>query len=208
VGDAVVAVLAESAAQASDGASVVDVEYEELDAVIEMNDALADGAVQLHEDAPNNTAFEWEVDAGSISEAKSSSDVVVTQRFVNQRLIPTAMENRGVVVDYNSGTNQITMWTSTQIPHLVRVLLALVTGHPEHLIRVIAPDVGGAFGSKLYLYAEEVIAPIIAKNLKSPVKWVESRSEGYLATTHGRDHITDIEIAGNKDGTITGLDVR
>ncbi|MAP36110.1 MAG: carbon monoxide dehydrogenase [Chloroflexi bacterium] len=208
VGDAVVAVLAESAAQASDAASLVDVEYEELDAVIEMNDALADGAVQLHEDAPNNTAFEWEVDAGSISEAKSSSDVVVTQRFVNQRLIPTAMENRGVVVDYNSGTNQITMWTSTQIPHLVRVLLALVTGHPEHLIRVIAPDVGGAFGSKLYLYAEEVIAPIIARNLRSPVKWVESRSEGYLATTHGRDHITDIEIAGNKDGTITGLDVR
>ena len=208
VGDAVVAVLAESAAQASDGASLVDVEYEELDAVIDMNDALADGAVQLHEDAPNNTAFEWEVDAGSISEAKSSSDVVVTQRFVNQRLIPTAMENRGVVVDYNSGTDQLTMWTSTQIPHLVRVLLALVTGHPEHLIRVIAPDVGGAFGSKLYLYAEEVIAPIIAKNLKRPVKWIESRSEGYLATTHGRDHITDIAIAGNKDGTITGLDVR
>ncbi len=208
VGDAVVAVLAESAAQASDGASVVDVEYEELDAVIDMNDALADGAVQLHEDAPSNTAFEWEVDAGSVSEAKSSSDVVVTQRFVNQRLIPTAMENRGVVVDYNSGTDQLTMWTSTQIPHLVRVLLALVTGHPEHLIRVIAPDVGGAFGSKLYLYAEEVIAPIIAKNLKRPVKWIESRSEGYLATTHGRDHITDIAIAGNKDGTITGLDVR
>jgi len=208
VGDAVVAVLAESAAQASDGASVVDVEYEELDAVIDMNDALADGAVQLHEDAPSNIAFEWEVDAGSVSEAKSSSDVVVTQRFVNQRLIPTAMENRGVVVDYNSGTDQLTMWTSTQIPHLVRVLLALVTGHPEHLIRVIAPDVGGAFGSKLYLYAEEVIAPIIAKNLKRPVKWIESRSEGYLATTHGRDHITDIAIAGNKDGTITGLDVR
>ena len=173
-----------------------------------MDDALADGAVQLHEDAPNNTAFEWEVDAGSISDARSSSDVAVTQRFVNQRLIPTAMENRGVVVDYNSGTDQITMWTSTQIPHLIRVLLALVTGHPEHWSRVIAPDVGGAFGSKLYLYAEEVIAPIIAKNLKRPVKWVESRSEGYLATTHGRDHITDIEIIGNRDGTITGLDVR
>ena len=208
VGDAVVAVVAESTAQASDAASLVDVEYEELDTVIEMDDALADGAVQLHEDAPNNTAFEWEVDAGSISDARSSSDVAVTQRFVNQRLIPTAMENRGVVGDYNSGTDQITMWTSTQIPHLIRVLLALVTGHPEHLIRVIAPDVGGAFGSKLYLYAEEVIAPIIAKNLKRPVKWVESRSEGYLATTHGRDHITDIEIIGNRDGTITGLDVR
>ena len=208
VGDAVVAVVAESTAQASDAASLVDVEYEELDTVIEMDDALADGAVQLHEDAPNNTAFEWEVDAGSISDARSSSDVAVTQRFVNQRLIPTAMENRGVVVDYNSGTDQITMWTTTQIPHLIRVLLALVTGHPEHLIRVIAPDVGGAFGSKLYLYAEEVIAPIIAKNLKRPVKWVESRSEGYLATTHGRDHITDIEIIGNRDGTITGLDVR
>jgi len=209
VGDAVLAVIGQSLAIASDAASLIEVEYEELDSVIDMEEAVKDGTIQLHTDAPNNISFEWEVgDAGSVQEAKSSSDVSVSQRFVNQRLIPTAMENRGVLVDYTSGTNQITMWTSTQIPHLVRVLLSLVTGHPEHLIRVIAPDVGGAFGSKLYLYAEEVIAPIIAKRLKRPVKWIESRSEGYIATTHGRDHITDIEISGNRDGLITGLDVR
>ena len=207
VGDAVVAVIAEDLQAASDGAAKVLVEYEEIDHVVGMDDALKEGAVQLHDDAPGNIAFEWEVDGGDVKKAKSDADVSVQQRFTNQRLIPTAMENRGVVVDYNSGTNQITMWTSTQIPHLVRVLLSLVTGHPEHLIRVIAPDVGGAFGSKLYLYAEEVIVPIIARKLNRPLKWVESRSEGYLATTHGRDHVTDIEICGNKDGTITGLDV-
>ena len=207
VGDAVVAVVAEDLQAASDGAAKVLVEYEEIDHVVGMDDALEEGAVQLHDDAPGNIAFEWEVNGGDVKKAKSDADVSVQQRFTNQRLIPTAMENRGVVVDYNSGSNQITMWTSTQIPHLVRVLLSLVTGHPEHLIRVIAPDVGGAFGSKLYLYAEEVIVPIIARKLNRPLKWVESRSEGYLATTHGRDHVTDIEICGNKDGTITGLDV-
>jgi len=207
VGDAVVAVIAEDLQSASDGAAKVVVEYEEIEHAIGMDDALKDGAIQLHDDAPGNIAFEWEVDGGDVNNAKSVADVTVQQRFTNQRLIPTAMENRGVVVDYNSGTNQITMWTSTQIPHLIRVLLSLVTGHPEHLIRVIAPDVGGAFGSKLYLYAEEVIVPIIARKLNRPLKWIESRSEGYLATTHGRDHVTDIEICGNKDGTITGLDV-
>lgn len=208
VGDAVVAVLADSLSAATDGASLVEIQYEELESVVDMEESLRDGCIQLHDDAPNNTAFEWEVDAGNMDEARASSDVRVSQRFVNQRLIPTAMENRGVVVDYSPGTDQITMWTSTQIPHLIRVLLALVTGHPEHLIRIIAPDVGGAFGSKLYLYAEEVIAPVLAKKLKKPVKWIESRSEGYIATTHGRDHITDIEITGNNDGTITGLDVK
>ena len=207
VGDAVVAVVADSLQAASDGAAKVEIQYDEIAHVINMEDALKEDAIQLHEDAPNNIAFEWEVDGGDVTKAKSESDVSVQQRFTNQRLIPTAMENRGVVVDYNSGTNQITMWTSTQIPHLIRVLLSLVTGHPEHLIRVIAPDVGGAFGSKLYLYAEEVIVPIIARKLNRPLKWIESRSEGYIATTHGRDHVTDIEISGNRDGVITGLDV-
>ena len=207
VGDAVVAVIGDTLQSAKDAASLIDVEYEELPTVLDMHTAIKDETIRLHEDAPNNIAFEWEVDAGSIDDARNKSDVVVSQRFVNQRLIPNAMENRGVVADYNAATNQITMWTSTQIPHLVRVLLSLVTEHPEHLIRVIAPDVGGAFGSKLYLYAEEVIAPIVARKLKAPVKWIEERSEGYIATTHGRDHITDIEIMGNKDGTIVGLNV-
>ena len=125
----------------------------------------------------------------------------------NQRLIPNSMEPRGIVADFNAGTEQITIWTSTQIPHLVRLLFSAVTGHPEHKVRVIAPDVGGAFGSKLYLYAEEVILGMIAKNLKRPVKWIESRQENFIATTHGRDHIADAEICGNRDGTISGFKV-
>ena len=115
------------------------------------------------------------------------------------------MEGRAVVADYNPGTNQVTVWTSSQIPHLVRLLLALVTGHPEHQIRVVAPDVGGGFGCKLYLYAEEVIAFVAAKQIGRPIKWIEERQENYLATTHGRDHIGDWEIMGNRDGTITGI---
>ena len=170
-----------------------------------MEEAVKDGAPQLHEDAPNNTAFEWEVGGGDMDEAIQQSEVVVSQRIVNQRLVPNAMEARGVLADHNPGTNQLTVWTSTQIPHLVRLLMALVTGHPEHLIRIIAPDVGGGFGSKLYLYAEELITAIVAKQVGRPVKWIEQRTEAYIATTHGRDHLSDVVITGNRDGTITGL---
>ena len=205
VGDAVAAVVATDAALAADAAELVQVDYEPLDAVVSMDDALADGAPQLHDDAPNNTAFEWEVGGGDVDQAEADAEVVVSRRLVNQRLIPNAMEARGVVADYNPGTNQLTMWTSSQIPHLVKLLMALVTGHPEHLIRVIAPDVGGGFGSKLYLYAEEVITAIVAKQLGRSVKWTEQRQEAYLATTHGRDHVSDVTIMGNRDGTITGL---
>ena len=192
---------------AEDAAALVDVEYEELPAVINSEDAVKPGAPQLHDDAPDNVAFEWEVSGGDVDQARSQAEVVVSQRIVNQRLIPNAMEARGVVAEYNRGTNQLTVWTSSQIPHLVRVLMALVTGHPEHQLRIIAPDVGGAFGSKLYLYAEEIITAMIAKQLNQPVKWIEQRTEAYTATTHGRDHITDVEIMGNRDGTITGLNV-
>jgi carbon-monoxide dehydrogenase large subunit len=205
VGDAVAAVVATDPAIAADAADLVDVDYEPLPAVVSSLDALEDGAPQLHDSAPRNIAFQWEVKGGDIEQARRSAQVSVKQRIINQRLIPNAMENRGVVADYNPGTNQLTVWTSSQIPHLVRVLLALVTRHPEHLIRVIAPDVGGGFGSKLYLYAEEVITAVVAKHLGRPVKWIERRSEGYLATTHGRDHVSDVEILGNRDGTITGI---
>ena len=205
VGDAVAAVVAASPTLAADAAELVEVDYEPLDAVVSMDDALADGAPQLHDDAPNNTAFEWEVGGGDVDQAQAEAEVVISQRLINQRLIPNAMEGRGVVADYNPGTNQLTMWTSSQIPHLVKLLMALVTGHPEHLIRVIAPDVGGGFGSKLYLYAEEVITGIVAKQLGRAVKWTEQRQEAYLATTHGRDHVSDVTIMGNRDGAITGL---
>ena len=205
VGDAVAAVVATSPQAAADAAALVQVDYEVLDAVVDMEAAVQDGAAQVHEDAANNIAFEWEIGGGDFDAAASSAGVRVTERIVNQRLIPNPMEPRGVVADYNPGTNQLTVWTSTQIPHLVRLLLALVTGHPEHQIRVIAPDVGGGFGCKLYLYAEEVIAAILARRLGRPVKWIEGRQENYLATTHGRDHVGEVEIIGDSDGNITGL---
>ncbi len=205
VGDAVAAVAATSAQAAADAATLVQVDYEVLDAVVDMEAAVQDGAAQVHDEAANNIAFEWEVGGGDFDAAASSADVRVTERIINQRLIPNPMEPRGVVADFNPGTNQLTVWTSTQIPHLVRLLLALVTGHPEHQIRVIAPDVGGGFGCKLYLYAEEVIAAILARRLGRPVKWIEGRQENYLATTHGRDHVGEVEIIGDSEGNVTGL---
>ena len=205
VGDAVAAVIANDPAVAADAAALVEVDYDPLPAAVNAEAATKEGAPQVHEDAPNNVGFEWEVAGGDVSAAAESAEVRVSQRVVNQRLIPNSMEGRAVVADYNPGTNHVTVWTSSQIPHLVRLLLALVTGHPEHQIRVVAPDVGGGFGCKLYLYAEEVIAFVVAKQLGRPVKWVEERQENYLATTHGRDHIGDWEIMGNRDGTITGI---
>ena len=205
VGDAVVAIVANSPDAAVDAAALVDVGYDVLPAAVNAELATKDGAPQVHDDAPNNVGFEWEVAGGDVDEAASSAKVRVSERIVNQRLIPNSMEGRAVVADFNPGTNQVTLWTSSQIPHLVRLLLALVTGHPEHQIRVVSPDVGGGFGCKLYLYAEEVIAFVAAKQLGRPVKWTEERQENYLATTHGRDHIGDWEIVGNRDGTITGI---
>ena len=205
VGDAVAAVVATDPSIAADAAALVDVDYEPLDAVANAEEATKDGAPLVHDEVTNNKGFEWEVGGGDVDQAASESEVRVSQRIVNQRLIPNSMEGRAVITDYNPGTNHVTLWTSSQIPHLVRLLLALVTGHPEHQIRVISPDVGGGFGSKLYLYAEEVIAFVIAKDLAKPIKWIEGRQENYLATTHGRDHIGDWEITGNRDGTITGL---
>ncbi len=205
VGDVVAAVVADDPRTAADAAELVVVDYDVLDAVVDMEAGVQDGAAQIHEDAPNNIAFEWEVGGGDYDAAAAGAEVRVSERIVNQRLIPNPMEPRGVVADFNAGTNQLTVYTSTQIPHLVRLLLALVTGHPEHQIRVIAPDVGGGFGCKLYLYAEEVIAGMIAKNLGQPVKWIEGRQENFLATTHGRDHVGQMEIVGDSEGNVTGL---
>ncbi len=205
VGDIVAAVVADTPHTAADAAELVVVDYDVLDAIVNMEDGIQDGKPQIHEGAPNNIAFEWEVGGGDFNEAAANAGIRVSERIVNQRLIPNPMEPRGVIADFNPGTNQLTVYTSTQIPHLVRLLLALVTGHPEHQIRVIAPDVGGGFGCKLYLYAEEVIAGMIAKNLGRAVKWIEGRQENFLATTHGRDHVGQVEIIGDSNGNISGL---
>ncbi|MDP9220806.1 MAG: molybdopterin-dependent oxidoreductase, partial [Actinomycetota bacterium] len=146
-------------------------------------------------------------DGGDYDAAKAKAEVVLKRRFIQQRLIPTAIEPRCVVVEPIAAANEFTVYSATQIPHILRIMLALVTGIPEQKLRVIAPDVGGGFGSKLNVYAEEVIALVVAKRLGRPVKWTESRSEGYQATIHGRDQIQDIEIAATRDGTILGLSV-
>ena len=208
VGDAVAVVVADTAYQAADAAELVDVDYEILPAIVNAEAATKDGAPQLHSEAENNIAWDWNISGGDYDEAIKDPDVIVIkQRIVNQRLIPNSMETRGVVADFDSGRGNLTLYTSTQIPHFVKLLYSLVTGHPEQKIRVVAPDVGGGFGSKISIYAEEIVCGIVSKQLGRPVKWIESRSEAYIATTHGRDHITDVEIAGKKDGEIVGIKV-
>ncbi len=206
VGDAVAVVVARDRYQAADALEAIEVDYEPLPPVLDMEEALKD-EVLVHSDKGTNKSFLWPFDGGDYDAAKAKADVVIKRRFIQQRLIPNAIEPRCVVVEPIAAANEFTVYSATQIPHILRVMLALVTGVPEQKIRVIAPDVGGGFGSKLNVYAEEVITLIVAKHLGRPVKWTESRSEGYQATIHGRDQIQDIEIAATREGTILGLSV-
>jgi carbon-monoxide dehydrogenase large subunit len=206
-GDAVAAVVADTQANAEDALDMIEVDYEPLPAVVDAEAAAQEGAPVVHEEAPDNHSFTWTVSGGDVDAAFRDADRIVKQRIINQRLIPNAMEPRGIVVQHQPFTKELTVWSSTQIPHLIRLLLALVTEYPEQNIRVISPDVGGAFGSKLYLYPEEIIMVHIGIQMSTPVKWVPPRSEDYLTTTHGRDHIDYAEMALTGDGTITGLRV-
>ncbi len=208
VGDAVAVVVAESRAQAYDAASLVEVDYEVLPAVVDMEQALR-GEVLVHEDVPQNRAFLWTLRGGDYAAAVQQPGVrTLRQRLVNQRLIPNAMEPRAVVAQYNVGSGELTVWSTTQNPHILRLSLAATAGIPEHRIRVIAPEVGGGFGSKIPHYPEEAVVAHLAMRLGRPVKWTESRRENYQATIHGRDHLTDLEVAFREDGTVVGLKVR
>lgn len=207
VGDAVAVVVCRDRYAAADALEAIEVEYDPLPAVTDMEAALADGSPLVHTDAGTNRCFDWPFAQGDYAAAAARAEVVVRRRFRQQRLIPTAMEPRSVVVAPIAAADEYTVYSATQIPHVLRVMLALTTGIGEHKIRVIAPDVGGGFGSKLNVYAEEVIALILARKLGQPVKWTASRSEGYQATIHGRDQIQDIEIAASRDGRILGLKV-
>ena len=210
-GEGVAAVVAETEAQAFDALEAIVVDYEPLPAVVDAEKAMAPGAPQLHENAPNNVVFEWTVgDKAGTDAAVDGAEVVVRQRIVNQRLIPNPMETRGDIGWYNPGTDEYTVWMSSQTPHIQRLLLtAFVTGIPEHKVRCISPDVGGAFGTKIFCYADMALTMFASKAIGGrPVKWVEGRRENYQSTTHGRDHITYLEIAGKRDGEITGLRVK
>ena len=206
-GDPVAVVVARDRYSAADALEAIEVEYDPLPVVVDMEEALREDAPLVHPDKGTNKSFLWTFGNGDMDAALRDAEVVLERRYVNQRLIPSAMEPRAVAVAPIAAADEYTVYSSTQVPHILRVMLALVTGIPEHKLRVIAPDVGGGFGSKLNVYAEEVAALMVARKLGRPVKWTESRSEGYQATIHGRDQIQDLTLAARRDGSLLGLKV-
>jgi aerobic carbon-monoxide dehydrogenase large subunit len=209
VGEPIAVVAAESRHAAADGAAAVEVEYEALPVNTSTEAALDEGATQLHDEAPGNLCCSIRHETDGFAEAVAGAEVVVKQRVLNQRLTPVAIEPRGVVAQFQPSTGEVTLYTSTQIPHFVKTFVSIVNGTSEAKVRVIAPDVGGGFGSKLNCYAEEFAAVAASKALGGrPVKWIETRSENMLATIHGRDHVQDAELYASSDGTIVGLRLR
>jgi len=209
VGEPVAAVVASSPEAARDAIDLVQVEYEPLPAAIDPEAALRPDAPLVHEELETNRAFDWSVTSGNVEAAFKSAAHVVSQRIVHQRLIPCSIEPRGAVAQYFPGDRQLTLYTSTQIPHLVRSMLAGAIGLPENHVRVVAPEVGGGFGSKLNFYAEEILLAFLAMQLAPrPVKWIESRRENFAATIHGRGQVGTIEGAVTTDGRLLGVRYR
>ncbi|HML14502.1 MAG TPA: xanthine dehydrogenase family protein molybdopterin-binding subunit, partial [Xanthobacteraceae bacterium] len=207
VGDPVAVVIAETLAQAKDAAEKVKVDYEVLPAVADPAKAQAAGAAQIHEVAPKNTIYQWSLgDAKAIEAAFQSAKHVTKLDIVNNRLVPNAIEPRAAIGEYDTGTGHFTLWNTSQNPHVARLVIAAFVGMaPEHKLRVIAPDVGGGFGSKIFIYPEEVVALWAARRVGRPVKWVAERGEAFLSDAHGRDHVTHAEMAFDADGKILGL---
>jgi carbon-monoxide dehydrogenase large subunit len=210
VGDAVAVVVAETLAQAKDAAEQIKVDYEVLAAVVDPAKAQAKGAPQIHDVAPGNTIYQWHLgDAKAADAAFKSAKHVTKLDIVNNRLVPNAIEPRAAIGEYDSGTDAFTLWNTTQNPHVARLVISAFVGvAPEHKLRVIAPDVGGGFGSKIFIYPEEVVALWASKRVGRPVKWVSDRSEAFLTDAHGRDHVTHAEMAFDADGKITGVRVK
>lgn len=205
VGDGVAVVVAENRYQAQDALDLLDVQYEPLPVAVDPQKAAAAGAPQVHAGIAGNQAFHWTVAGGDVDAAFAKAEVVVRERIIQQRLIPTAIETRSAVARWVPATGELTLWNTTQNPHIVRFVASLVTGVPEDKLRVVAPEVGGGFGSKLATYPGEFITAFCAMKLGRPVKWTETRRENYQATTHGRDHVQEVELAATRDGKITGL---
>src|SRR3954469_18704352 len=210
-GEAVAVVVARTAYEAQDALEGIDVDYEDLPLVLDLAAAAADGADLVHPDLGTNISAVWTFDSAEagtgsdVEEAIRDAEVLVRRTFRQQRLIPAFMEPRSVMVDPTGP--QLTMWSATQVPHILRLMLAMTLEIPEHKVRVIAPDVGGGFGGKLQVTPEEVIALLVARRLGKPVKYTESRSESMLAAHHGRDQIQKLTLAARRDGTVTGMKV-
>jgi carbon-monoxide dehydrogenase large subunit len=209
VGDPVAVVIADSQSAANDAADKVNVAWEPLPSVTG-TDKAEGSKVKVHDVPTGNVAFKWALGDGAATEAAfKGAATVVKKRIVNQRLVANAMEPRACVARYESATDELTLWVTSQNPHVHRLLMcAFVLGIPEHKVRVIAPDVGGGFGSKIFLYNEEVVCSWASRQIKRPIRWTASRREAYMTDAHGRDHITDAEVALSKDGKILGLRVK
>ena len=205
VGEPVAAVVAEDSYTARDALDLIEVDYEPLPAVSDLEKALEPGSPLVHSQWDSNQCFTFECGTGDMDKARAEADVIVKQKFIHQRLAPIPVETRGVVARYFPGEDELTVWSSTQIPHLLRAMLALVLGFPEHRIRIIAPEVGGGFGCKLNVYREEALLAHLAMKLKGTVKWIEGRRENIQATIHGRGQVGTVEAAVKKDGTILGV---
>ena len=209
VGDPVALVVAETPEQAQEAAEKIDVTYDPLPPIVNMQEAIKDGAALVHGEAANNLCFDWELgDRAAINDAFSRAAHVSKVDLINQRMVANAIEPRAAIGDYNPATGEHTLYTTSQNPHAIRLLMsAFVLAVPEHKVRVIAPDVGGGFGSKIYHYAEEALIISAAKKLGRPVKWTAHRSESFISDAQGRDHVTHGELALDKDGKFIGLRV-
>ncbi len=209
VGDHVAVVIAETYAQAREAAEKIEVHYSELPAVVDSAKAMNPGQPAIHDAAPDNTVYNWHLGDKTATDAAFAAAAHVTRLdFVNNRLIPNAMEPRAAVGEYDAGTDTITLYTTSQNPHVARLVLSAFVGlAPEHKFRVIAPDVGGGFGSKIFIYAEETVCAWAARKIDRPVKWTADRTEAFLSDAHGRDHVTHAELAVSAAGRITGLRV-
>ncbi|WP_417692872.1 xanthine dehydrogenase family protein molybdopterin-binding subunit [Roseibium sp.] len=209
-GQAVAVVIADTQELARDAADAVNVDYEELPAIVSASAALLDGAPQLHPEAPNNLIFDWEIgDEASTDAAFASASHVTRMEIENNRLVPNPMEPRAAVADYDVAEEHYTLYTTSQNPHVARLVLsAFYNVAPEHKLRVIAPDVGGGFGSKIFIYPEEIVALWASKRVGRPVKWVSDRTEAFLTDAHGRDHKTVAELALDANNKITGFRVK
>ncbi|MBI2999901.1 MAG: molybdopterin-dependent oxidoreductase [Deltaproteobacteria bacterium] len=208
VGEGVVVVVAEDRYAARDALDLVEVDYEPLPVVSDPEKALASGAPVIHPEWPDNVAFRFDLKQGNLAKAFKEAERVVKQRLIHQRLAPIAIEPRGVLARYLPGEDELTLWSSTQIPHILKTQLSVMLKLPENRVRVIAPEVGGGFGSKLNVYAEEGLIGHLAIKLKRPVKWIEGRRENMQGTIHGRGQVGEVEVAVKKDGTILGLQYR
>jgi carbon-monoxide dehydrogenase large subunit len=208
VGHPVAVVVATDKYLARDAAEKIEIDWDVLPAVADPEKAIAAGAPPVHPEWPDNVAFNYHQEGGDVDKAFAEADVVVKQRITSQRLIPSSMETRGVVTEWRGADRQLNLYTSTQVPHLVRTLVAGMLGLEENRMRVIAPEVGGGFGSKLNIYAEEALMGFVAMQIGKPVKWIESRRENFLCTIQGRGHVDYFELAAKKDGTILGIKLK